>query len=195
MGKYLLDTREIQCNWQPSDNTKPVAMIKKRLAGNQVLIAYLQKVKIFDSFIVKPTLKAKTLGKTFKSSGGSVKLTKNGKSIQFLFEVIRREDNWQKKFVEKIKFYKDFYENFVTMDSGFENLPQLILVCEDEKHMAEVFKEVVMNNMEIRNAKMYYTTDLRQINETLENSLTEFKKDEETGKYKACNIETKLLEG
>ena len=40
MGKYLLDTRDdVECKWQPSDNTKPVAMIKKRLAGNQVIIA------------------------------------------------------------------------------------------------------------------------------------------------------------
>ena len=33
MGKYLLDSRGIECKWQPTDNTKPVAMIKKRLAG------------------------------------------------------------------------------------------------------------------------------------------------------------------
>ena len=85
MGKYLLSTRDdVECKWQQSDNTKPVAMIKKRLAGNQVLIAYLQKVKVFDEYIVKPALTAKTLGKVFKPSGGAVKLTKSNKSIQFL---------------------------------------------------------------------------------------------------------------
>ena len=89
MGKYLLDTREeVECKWKQSDNTKPVAMLKKRLAGNQVIIAYLNKVKAFDSYIVKPALTAKTLGKVFKTSGGCIKLTKNNKSIQFLFEVI-----------------------------------------------------------------------------------------------------------
>ena len=41
MGKYLLETREIECKWQQSDNTKPVAMIKKRLSGNQIIIAYI----------------------------------------------------------------------------------------------------------------------------------------------------------
>ena len=39
---------------------------------------------------------------------------------------------------------KDFYENFVIGDSGFSGVPQLILVCEDEKHMAETFKEIVV---------------------------------------------------
>lgn len=193
MGKYLLETREIECKWQQSDNTKPVSMIKKRLAGNQVIIAYLQKVKAFDTYTVKPMLRAKSLGKIFKPSGGSVKLTKNDKSIEFIFEVIRREDNWQKKLVDKMTFYKDFYDNFVQGDSGFSSLPQLILVCEDEKHMAETFKEIVMNSIEFNNINLYYTTDLRQVNESLEKSLTEFKLDQETNKYKAYNVDIKLL--
>ena len=116
MGKYLLNSKEIECKWQPSDNTKPVPMIKKRLAGNQTLIAYLRKVKAFDDFIVKPAITAKSAGKLFKATGGCVKLTKNGKSIQFLFEVIRREDDWKKKLVDKMRLYQDFYANFVMGD-------------------------------------------------------------------------------
>ena len=193
MGKYLLGTREIECKWQPSDNTKPVSMIKKRLAGNQVLIAYLSKVKIFDSYTVKPTLNAKTIGKVFKASGGSVKLSKNKKSIEFLFEVIRREKDWEQKFIEKMRFYKDFYDNFVPMDSGFAALPQLILVCEDDKHMAETFKLMVMNDLKFTNINIYYTTDLKQISDSLDKSLTEFKLDSETNKYKANIVELKIL--
>ncbi len=191
MGKYLLASREKECKWQPSDNTKPVAMIKKRLAGNQVLIAYLRKVKAFDNFVVKPTLTAKMTGKTFKATGGSVKLTKNKKSIEFLFEVIRREDDWKKKLIEKMRLYKDFYENFVTGDSGFSNIPQLILVCEDDRHMAETFKEIVLNKVEISKIKLYFTTDLRQNEETLESTLVGFKLVD--GKYKKEDVELKLL--
>lgn len=191
MGKYLLNSKEIECKWQPSDNTKPVPMIKKRLAGNQTLIAYLRKVKAFDDFIVKPSLTAKTAGKVFKATGGCVKLTKNGKSIQFLFEVIRRETDWQKKLVDKMRLYQDFYANFVSGDSGFSAMPQLIFVCEDEKHMAETFREIVTNQVEIPQLKLYFTTDLRQNEETLENTLVEFKLVD--GKYRMENIELKLL--
>ena len=123
-------------------------MIKKRLAGNQTLIAYLRKVKAFDSYIVKPAITAKVTGKMFKATGGAVKLTKNSKSIQFLFEVIRREQDWEKKLVDKMRLYKEFYENFVPGDSGFSNMPQLILICEDEKHMAQSFKEIVKKQVE-----------------------------------------------
>lgn len=191
MGKYLLTSKEVECKWQPSDNTKPVPMIKKRLAGNQVLIAYLRKVKAFDSYTVKPALTAKTVGKIFKATGGAVKLTKNGKSIQFLFEVFRREPDWQKKLVEKMNLYKDFYENFVPGDSGFAGIPQLIFVCEDEKHMAECFKEIITNKVEIPQIKMLFTTDLRQNEETLSNTLVEFKLVD--GKYKMENVELKLI--
>lgn len=191
MGKYLLTSKEIECKWQPSDNIKPVAMIKKRLEGNQVLIAYLRKVKAFDSYVVKPAITAKMTGKIFKATGGSVKLTKNNKSIQFVFEVFRREEDWKKKLVDKMKLYQDFYENFVIGDSGFSGLPQLIIVCEDEKHIAEVFREIVTNQVEIPKIKLYFTTDLRQNEETLENTLVEFKLVD--GKYRMENVELKLL--
>ena len=193
MGKYLLNSRGIDCKWQPTDNTKPVAMIKKRLAGNQTIIAYLRKVKAFDSYIPKPAINAKMAGKIFKATGGSVKLTKNGKALQFVFEVVRREEEWEKKLVDKMRLYQDFYKNFVPGDSGFSSMPQLIFICEDEKHMAETFKTIMVNQVEIEQIKLYFSTDLRQNEETLAKTLVEFKQDEETKKYKMEDVEVKLL--
>lgn len=193
MGKYLLNSRGVECKWQPTYNTKPVAMIKKRLASNQLLISYKEKVQAFDSFQIKVPMNAKILGKQFKATGGKVTLSKNGKSIDFIFEVIRREDDWQKKLADKMKLYKDFYENFVAMDSGFKTIPQLILLCEDEKHMAETFREIVVNGLGIDKLNLYYTTDLRQNDSTLEHSLAEFKLDPVTNKYKMENVDIKLL--
>ena len=193
MGKYLLNSRGVECKWQPTDNTKPVAMIKKRLASNQLLISYKEKVQAFDSFQIKVPMNAKILGKQFKATGGKVTLSKNGKSIDFIFEVIRREDDWQKKLADKMKLYKDFYENFVAMDSGFKTIPQLILLCEDEKHMAETFRKIVVNGLGIDKLNLYYTTDLRQNDSTLEHSLAEFKLDPVTNKYKMENVDIKLL--
>ena len=191
MGKYLLNSRGIECKWQPTDNTKPVSMIKKRLAGNQTIIAYLRKVKAFESYTVKPAIIAKQTGKTFKATGGSVKLTKNNKSIEFLFEVIRREEDWEKKLIDKMRLYNDFYANYLPGDSGFSSMPQLIFICEDEKNMAETFKVIVVNKLEIKKIKLYFSTDLRQNNESLDKTLVEFKLD--SGKYKMENVEVKLL--
>ena len=90
-----------------------------------------------------------------------------------------------------MNLYKDFYENFVPGDSGFAGLPQLILICEDEKHMVECFKEIVTNKVEIPQIKLLFTTDLRQNKDTLDDTLVEFKLVD--GKYKMENVELKLL--
>ncbi len=193
MGKYLLNSRGIECKWQPTDNTKPVSMIKKRLAGNQVIISYLRKVKAFDEYKVKPTFTAKQIGKIFKMHAG-VKLSKAGKSANLVFEAVRREEDWEKKLVDRMKLLKDFYENFVQFDSGYETKPQLVLLCEDDKHTIEAFKVIVSNRLEISNMKIYFTTDLKQNNNTLTNTLTEFILDEETGKYKIQELNLKILE-
>ena len=193
MGKYLLNSRGIECKWQPTDNTKTVAMIKKRLAGNQVIISYMNKVKAFDTYVAKPAIVAKQSGKTFKATGGRITLTKASKSIDFVFEVIRREPDWTKKLTDKLALYRDFYDNFVPSDSNFASIPQLILVCEDEKHMAETFKYITINKLDIDKMNLYYTTDLRQNAESLETSLVEFKLDPENQKYKMENVSIKLL--
>ena len=192
MGKYLLNAKEVECKWQPTDNTKPVALIKKRLAGNQVLVAYMRKAQAFERLIVKPTITAKMSNKTFRAHG-VVRLSKDNKAINLLFECVRREADWQNKFVERMRLYKDFYDNFVKMDSGFDSMPQLIFVCEDDKHMAEVFVEIVKNKLELDKIKLYFTTDLKQNSESLNKSLVEFVKDDKTGKFKANNIEIKFL--
>ena len=92
-----------------------------------------------------------------------------------------------------MKLYEDFYENFVPNDSGFKNIPQLIIICEDDRHIAETFKEIVIKKVEIPKIKLYFTTDLRQNEETLNKTLVEFKVDEDTGKYKMVEVEVKLL--
>ena len=193
MGKYLLNSRGIDCKWQPTDNTKPVAMIKKRLAGNQVIISYLRKVKAFDSYTVKPVFTAKQNGKIFKMHAG-IKVTKSGKSANLVIEAVRREEDWEKKIVDRMKLIKDFNENFVQFDSGYETKPQVVLLCEDDKHTVETFKVIVKNKLEIEKTNIYFTTDLKQNNTSLANTLTEFVLDEKTGKYKIQELSLKILE-
>lgn len=191
MGKYLLNSRNIECKWQPTDNTKPVSMIKKRLAGNQIIVAYMRKVAAFDSYTVKPAITAKQNGKTIKANAG-VKLSKNNASIDFIFEAIRREEDWEQKFEDRMKLYQDFYGNFVQFDSGFERAPQFIIVAEDEKHIVEIFKLVVTKNLQLPNMKIYFTQDLNQNSTKLDKSLIEFGTDA-NGKFTMNTVEVKLL--
>ena len=190
MGKYILTSREISSTWQPSDVAKPIEIIKKKLSINQLLIAYMTKVKGFKTYKNKPELLAKSIGKKFKA-GLRITIEFEGKTLDFIYESIRREENWQKKLEERLVYYRDFYNNFVTGDSEFTLRPQLVLVCEDSKHMAEVFKEIIMNKLEIPNVNIYYTTDLLQNEETMQKTLSTFT--EQEGKYKLIKLDAKLL--
>ena len=193
MGKYLLNSREIECHWQPTDNTKPVHMIKKRLACNQVIISYFRKVKAFDTYTVKPALNAKQSKKVFKPHAG-IKITVGTKSLDLIYEAVRREDGWEDRFIERMRLFQDFYSNFVQLDSGYKQKPQLIFICEDDRHMAEVFKTIVTNKLTLDGVNLLFTTDLKQNEETLGKTLTQFKIDKETKKYKMEQVELKVLD-
>ena len=60
--------------------------------------------------------------------------------------------------------------------------------------MIETFKTIVKNKLEIPQIKLYFTTDLRQNEETLAKTLVDFKLDETTNKYKIEDVELKLLD-
>ena len=118
--------------------------------------------------------------------------TKRGVSIDFIYEAVRREEDWETKFEERMRLYKEFYENFVQFDSGYERAPQLILVAEDEKHMVEIFKIIITKGLQISNMRIYFTQDLSQNATKLDKSLIEFGTDE-NGKYRMNTVEVKLL--
>ena len=144
MGKYLLNSREIECKWQPTDNAKPVCMIKEKLAGNQLIIAYRRKVKNLSGFTLKPIINAKVHSKTFKPIA-KISLKVKDTNVDLVYETVRREENWENKLIERMGLWKDVYDNFIPGDSGFMRPPQLIFLCEDEKHMAEIFKTLVIH--------------------------------------------------
>lgn len=192
-GKYLLNSREIRTEWVPTNNTKPVHLIKKRLAGNQVIIAYMMKSKYFKNYVVDPVLMAKRQNIRFKVSGGVVTLNKGGKNTDLLFEAVRREPGWEEKLITKMQLYSEFYEYYNVRDSGFDNPPQLVILGEDDSHLVEIFKLIVKNKIGFKDCNPLYTTDLRQLDETLEKSLISFNYSEEKRKYIMEIFESDLL--
>ena len=193
-GKYLLQSRGIKTEWQITDNTKPVYMIKKRLAGNQAIIAYMQKVAAYRGYVVNANLFAKRQNTKFSASGGQVILVKNDIKVDVIFEVVRRNPGWEEKFMEKIKLYENFYKNFQAKDCGFDKKPPLIIIGEDDNHLVEIFKNFMRVQADLEGINVLYTTDLRQLEDDLETSLIAFRYNEETGRYQKEVIQTQLLE-
>lgn len=193
-GKYLLNSRGVKTEWQITDNTKPVYMIKKRLAGNQAIIAYMHKVGAFKGYVINAGLFSKRQNTKFQASGGQVILVKNDVKIDIIFEVVRRNPGWEGKFMEKIKLYENFYQNFQAKDCGFDKKPQLIIIGEDDEHVIEIFKNLKKVDAELNGIEVYYTTDLKQLEESLDKSLVAFRLDPATQRYRLEIIQTPLLE-
>ena len=194
IGKYLLNSRQIKTNWQPTDNTKPVYMLKRRLAGNQVLMAYMQKVGAYKSFVLNPMMFAKRQNIKFQPSGGQVTLVKNDIKIDFVFEIVRRNPGWEEKLMEKMKLYEEFYDNFQSKDCGFDKKPQLVIIGEDDEHLIEIFKTIKKVKVELKGIEIYYSTDLRQLEPEIDKTLIAFKQDPETGRYRMEMLQVPLLE-
>lgn len=192
-GKYLLNSREIRSDWVQTNNTKPVHLIKKRLAGNQTIIAYKMKAKYFRNYVIDPVLMAKRQNIRFKVSGGVVTLSKDGRNTNFLFEAVRREPGWEEKLITKAQLYSEFYEYYNMRDSGFDGVPQLVFLGEDDTHLVEIFKLLVKNGILFKDCTPLYTTDLRQLDETLEKSLISFSFNEAKGKYVMEIFQSELL--
>ncbi len=193
MGKYLLNSRSIKTNWQPTDNTKPVYMLKRRLAGNQVIIAYMQKVPAFRSFNLNPILFAKRQNTKFQPSGGMVTLVKNDIKVDFIFEVVRRNPGWEEKFMEKMKLYEEFYDNYQAKDCGFDKRPQLVIIGEDDEHVIELFKNIKRIGVNLKGIEIYFSTDLRQLENDIDKTIITFNQDQTTGRYRMEMAQLGLL--
>ena len=192
IATYILKQRNIPTTWQPTENTKPAFAVKRKLAGNQVIIAYMQKVAAFEKANPNVLLYSKKYNVKFKPTGGMVTLRGEDKvETNFVFEVVRRNDEWQNMFAEKVQLYSDFYENFAKNDAGFEEKPQIVFVGEDVQHIAEMFRIIKKVGMIVPDEDMYFTTELRHLEENLENSISVFELEPESRKYR---VVTKTLE-
>lgn len=191
IATYILKQRNIPTVWQPTDNTKPAYAVKRKLAGNQIVIAYMQKVAAFKEANPNIILYSKKYNVKFRPTGGLVTLKNGSEDVNFVFEVVRRNEDWQNMFAEKVQLYSDFYENFAKNDAGFYEKPQLVFVGEDLKHIAEMFRIIKKVTNELKDSEMYFTTELKHLDETLENTISVFEFEEDTKKYK---VVTKTLD-
>lgn len=193
ISTYILKQRNINTTWQPTENTKPAYALKRKLAGNQIIIAYMTKVAAFREVAPDILLYAKKYNVKFRPTGGTVKLDAGGHDIDFVFEVVRRQEDWQDMLSEKLQLYTDFYENFSRNDAGFYAPPQLVIVGEDVAHNAEIFKIIKRNGFALKDEEIYFTTDLEQLENDLTKTISVFEYDKDTNKYKLVEKELDLL--
>lgn len=193
IATYILKQRNISTSWQPTDNTKPAYAVKRKLAGNQIIIAYMQKVAAFFDTNPNILLYSKKYNVKFKPTGGCITLKNSEGEVNFIFEVVRRNEDWQNMFAEKVQLFSDFYENFMINDAGFKEAPQIVFVGEDVNHIAEMFRIVKKVSAVLKDENMYWTTELRHLDEDLTKTISVFELEKDTKKYKLVTKQLDIL--
>ena len=166
-GKYLLESRDVSSDWKATDNLKTVDSIKRRLAANQLVIAHILKNKSYVSDEAKYEIVSKQYNRKLIIKG-IIKFENKSlkKSMTAFIETVRR-DNDEKDLETRLKIYSEFF----TAGTKVGNI-DLIMVCEDKKHMAEVYKTILLNKLEIPN--LYFTYDLALLEEDIKKTLFKF---------------------
>lgn len=193
LGTYILKQRNITTMWQPTDNIKSAYELKRKLAGNQLLIAYMEKVASFKESEPNLVLFSKKYNVKFKPTGGLIKLKNDNEELELILEVVRRNEDWQNKLATKIQLYVDFLENFTPNECGISNKPQILFLGEDVQHLAEIFRIVKQITNYLDDSEMFFTTDLKQLDLTLEKTISIFMQDEVTKKYKLDTLDLHIL--
>ena len=122
-----------------------------------------------------------------------IKLNDGKTEQELVFEVIRRNDEWEEKLIEKLGLYSEFYNFFIAKDCGFEKAPQLVIVAEDNDHIGEIFKIIKKAAIPLKDSEMFFTTELKHLADTLEASLIEFEYNKESNTYKGVTVKSSLL--
>ena len=185
-AKHLLEAREIKVKWKPTDNTKPVAVMKRVLATNQLVLAIKSKCSSYKSDIIKKVLVADKENEL--KANAFITLAQGITKIDVAVEAIRREKNWEEKLLSRLNLYKNFFDTFKPGTEGMNEKPYILFVCEDKKHMAEVYKVMVMNNIDLE-GRVYFTYDLLQMEPSLENTWHQFIHEDQKIKLQPLNIE------
>ena len=185
-AKHLLEARELKVKWKPTDNTKPVAVMKRVLATNQLVLAIKSKCSSYKSDEIKKVLVADKENEL--KANAFITLAQGITKIDVAVEAVRREQNWEEKLLARLNLYKEFYENFKEGENGLNEKPYILFVCEDKKHMAEVYKVMVMNKLEFE-GKAYFTYDLLQMEESLQNTWHQCIHEDQKIKLQPLNIE------
>lgn len=171
---------------------KSLIEIKKRLVGNEIIISFLLKLNhdIFD-FKTDTKLVSKRFSKLFNVDGANIIIEKENKKYNILYEVVRKEKDWKEKIVNKLKLYKSFYDELITTSKSLPIFPQLILVCEDDKHVKELIEEIIKEKCIISKLRLYISTDYMIKNDIL-NSIIEIKIDEKNNRYEKIYKKIKI---
>ncbi|NBI07646.1 hypothetical protein [Senegalia massiliensis] len=173
-GCKLLNSREISTNnWKPFDSARPLSIMKRILARNQVLLTLQSKLDNIEEFNLNKSYRLPLMSNNLRPHLEIKLKNSTGEIETIFFEVSRLSDGGVEKTLERIKLYKEFINNFKPTPELIKP-PQVVLVGEDDSHLFNLFKNILANKIKLDKSQILYTSDLRIITSDINRSLIRF---------------------
>ncbi|MCQ4924823.1 hypothetical protein NE686_17105 [Tissierella carlieri] len=165
---YLLKSQGINTSFKLETVLKSKNGIKEILARNQLMLIYVERIKNINYTRNNPLFKVRN-GEDYQPHL-EIAFDFKGTMHYMLFEIIRSYDGWRKNIVKKLYSYKLFIENF-TPSKRITQLPNIVLVAEDDLHAYDVMNLILENDLMIENGQYLFSTDNRLVTSDVVNSM------------------------
>lgn len=168
-GADLLRYRGNKSYWNPLESVEKPDKIKKILATNQIITAYMKYSHDFKNYYINQIITAKEDDVAVVRASAIIYTEKN----DYVYEVIRRKENWKKCLCDKLTRYEKVFENIELTNLEFDRKPQLVICGEDKEQNIEIVG--LLKGMDFKNLRILYTVDKLNLMENFENSIYEIK--------------------
>lgn len=168
-GSDLLRYRGEKSYWNPLESVEKPDKIKKILATNQIITAYMKCSDTFKNYYINQIITVKKDDVAVVRASALIYTENN----DYIYEVIRRKENWKKYIHDKVERYEKIFENLEMTTPEFYRMPKLVICGEDREQNLEIAN--ILKNVECINLKILYTEDRLNLPENFKDSLYEIK--------------------
>lgn len=168
-GADLLRYRGNKSYWNPLESVEKPDKIKKVLATNQIITAYMKCSHDFKNYYINQIITAKEDDIATVRASAIIYTEQN----DYVYEVIRRKENWEKCLCDKLTRYEKVFENIEFTNLEFDKKPKFVICGEDKEQNIEISD--LLKGMDFKNLRILYTVDKLNLVENFENSIYEIK--------------------
>lgn len=168
-GSEIAKRLEVPHNWSAFQRVDEPWKVKTILCCNQIRNAYLKSKLELNWFRVREKLTSNDI--TVRPSFA----TQISDTV-FLFDVVRKREDWKNIFIEKIFRYDELLQNFQNNSWDISENPYVVINGENFEHNCEIFEIISDLDLTIL-PNILFTEDLLQFGEKFKKSLYTIEQD------------------
>lgn len=167
---YFVKSNRLKVSIDQYMINESIEEILKILAVNQLLVNYRAKVNYIKDIKRNYTIKIKK--NLLVNLYALLNITYKDKDISIIIEPVRRENLWAEKLAARLFILNNLVLEYENNRQLLSSYPIILLLCEDDLHMRQVYHSICDK---FPSLYVLYTTDIRQLEDNLSNSLISIK--------------------